>query len=433
MALNDIINSISNISNPYGAPSKGTWNLQRCIFQQLSNGNVQKSVVLFFEQRGAAASSGQIAENIQSITALDQVADAGGRRLAIYEYPYQDGQELSDMGRKGEVFTFNLKFWGLQYQERFNDFIENVTKYSGDAQIIHPVRGVFPVKFQNWDFVHRFDEWNAVTIKAVFMEDNSVQLQSLNGTAQTTAKSTSIDQSIRNSLSKLTQYQSAVQSALFDATAILLLPKAIQNALSQRLTSITNAVAGFQAQLAATFSNNATINTLGAQAASAGVSLINLSSGTVPNAGSTTTSNLPPVLQVGYDPATTALIQSQLSSFLNANQITTQQAVFSANQQRAAISVAIAEAEANLGIYSFDVVFNYRQIAVMIQDVTETCISQAVTQIISYTPIIPMSLRQIAFANGLAPDRQNDIEALNPSLPSVNRVEAGTTVLVPAS
>lgn len=433
MAFTDILNALSNISNPYGAPSKGTWNLQRCIFQQLTNGNVQKSTVLFFEKRGAPASPGQITENIQSLTALDTVNDVGGRRLAVYEYPYRDGQEIADLGKKGETFTLNLKFWGLQYQERYNDFLKNVANYSGDAQIIHPVRGVFPVKFSEWDFVHRHDEWNSVTIKAVFKEDNSVHLQTLNGTTQNTKTSTSIDQSIRNGLSKLTTYQSAIQSALSDATAILLLPKAIQNSLKQRLASITGAIAAFQAQLAATFSSNSTVNTVNAQASQAGVTVLGLNSGTQANTGISTSSSLPPVMQVGFDPTTSALIQANLSSFVNANQVTESQAVYSANQIRSSISTAIAEAEANLGVQAFTTIFNYRQLAVMVQDITEACVSSAKTQVITYRPLVAMSLRQIAFANGLSPDRQNDIANLNPGLPSINRVEAGTAILVPAS
>jgi len=433
VGLTDLINSISNVSNPYGAPSQGLWNLQRGIFQQLTNGNVQRSVVFFFEKKGAPASAGQIPENIQSNTAVDQINDTGGRRLAVYEYPYRDGQEVADLGRKGETFTVNIKFWGLQYKERFDNFMDNVAKYSGDAQIIHPVRGVFPVKFRDWDFIHRYDESNAITIKATFIEDNSVQLQNLNGDKQNTSKPTSVDQAIRNGLSKLSQYQSAINSAISDATAILLLPKAIQNSMALKLKSITDAIAGLQAQYAATFSHSAVTNKANAQAAQAGVTVLNLNSGTVSNAGTTTTSKLPPVMQVGYDPVASALLQAQVSTFVNASQVTTQQAIFSANSIRSSISAAISDAESNLGVYSFDTIFNYRQMAVMVQDLTEACVSQAQTQVISYTPTIPMSLRQIAFANNLAPERQNDIEALNPFLPSVNRVEAGTTVLVPAS
>lgn len=438
--VQDLVNSISNISNPFGGPSTGKWNIQRCLFQQLSKGIVSKSIVLFYETPGAKGNlKGTIDENYTSKTFLSDVNDKGGRRIARYKYPYKDGQALSDLGRMAESFTFNLKFGGLQYQTRFNDFITNVAKYNGDAQLVHPIRGIIPVKFVDWNFVHTNDEWNFVTIKAVFEEDNSVILKQINKGGGQQQASVSIDQSIRNGLSKLSTYQAAVQSAISDATAILKLPGAIQSALKQRLSSITGAIAGFQAQLAATFSSNSSLNRVNAQAAQVGSNILNINSGTVNNTttsnnnGTATTSTLPPVFQSGFDPTTDSLISSQLSSFINANQVTTQQAVFTANQIRSTISTAISEAETNLGIYSFDTIYAYRQMAVMVQEITESCVSSVTPEIVNYTLPVPMSLRQIAFANNLDPDRGNDIEALNPYIQSVNRVEAGTVVLVPAS
>lgn len=439
--VQDLVNSISNISNPYGGPSTGKWNIQRCLFQQLSKGIVAKSVVLFYETPGASGNKalGEISENYQSKTFLSDVNDKGGRRIARYKYPYKDGQALADLGRMAEIFSMNLKFGGLQYQTRFNDFIANVAKYNGDAQLVHPIRGIIPVKFVDWNYVHTSDEWNFVTIKAVFEEDNSVILQQINKGGGQQKASVSIDQSIRNGLSKLSTYQAAIQGAISDATAILKLPGAIQSALKLRLSSLTNSIAGFQAQLAATFSSNSSLNRVNAQAGQVGGNILNINSGTVSNSttsnnnGTATTATLPPVFQAGFDPSTDALISSQLSSFVNASQVTTQQAVYTANSIRATISTAIAEAETNLGIYSFDTIFNYRQMAVMVQEITEACVSSVTPQIISYTVLVPMSLRQIAFANNLDPDRGNDIEALNPYIQSVNRVEAGTVVLVPAS
>jgi hypothetical protein len=107
--------------------------------------------------------------------------------------------------------------------------------------------------------------------------------------------------------------------------------------------------------------------------------------------------------------------------------------VFQANSLRASVGAAIAEAEAEMSVYSFNAVFNYRQMAVMVQNLTETCISSSTSRVVPYVPRVAMSLRAIAFANGLAADRQNDISELNPFLASINRVEAGTVVLVPVA
>lgn len=440
-----LVNSISNLSNPFGPVSAAKWNIQRCLFQQLqgnkfgTNAATLKSVVMFYEVNGAKAASGQIAENYQSKTALEQIEDKGGRRLAIYEYPYQDGQAVADLGRKGEEFSLNLKFWGLQYQTRFQDFVENVAKYNGPGQIIHPIRGVFPVKFKEWDFIHKHDEWNSVTIKAIFIEDNSLILQQQNKGGSQQKPSVSIDQSIRNALSTLSTVRAAISSAISDVTALLRLPGAIKNAFQLTAKSLTDQIAGLQAQFAATFSTNAQLNQVNAQAAAVGSNLLNINSGTIPsnttssNQGITTTSVLPPVLQAGFDPSTSALLLEQITTFVNGSQVTTQQAIYAANQIRSGISQAIIDAEAQFGVYSFDIVFGYRQLAVMVQQLTEDCVSSVTPTIVQYTTPRAMSLRQIAFANNLTPEDQNAIANLNPFLPSINRVEKGTVVLVPST
>lgn len=401
---------ITTLANPYGVLDTNSWHLQKGGYINAQG----QSVVFFIEKR-----SGQ--DNTQQRT-VDQISDSAGRRLTIYEYPYLDGQALDDLGRKGEKFTFNIKFFGINYQVLFKQFIDIVVNTNGQGTLNHPVRGSIKCRFLEYEFVHRYDEWNAVTIKASFLEDNTGQIQANNLTA---ASSNSI---LRSALSTIVNIVATATNTLFTLKALLSLPTAVYNSLNLRIKSINDAVSSFLGQLASTYSTDSQLKLLAFNFSTATGGLTSLNSGTT-----TTGSQIPPVYQVGFTQTEQNSINAQLTSFINANQVTSQQAIYTANTIRATISSAIAQLESILGNDSFDLVLLYRQLAVSIQETTQNCISSTQPTIQVYTVPFLMSLRKAAYLNGLTSDRQNDIEALNPYLASVNYVPPNTILLVPAS
>lgn len=415
-----LLQDLGAFTNPYGVPSTGQWNLLRGVYTT----NSGQSFVFFFEKPDQD-------EPKTNMTGISDVTDSGGRRLAVYKYPYIDGQQVADMGREGETFTLNIKFWGLNYQKRMNDFIRVLLNDNSGGTVVHPVRGAIPARFRDHEFVHRYDEFSAVTIKAVFVEDNTGKIQLI----QTPVASP--DSKLRSALSKMVSAQAFIQQNIFAVQAILLLPGALANAMKSRLDSIVGQMSQLLGQLGVTFSSNQTLKTAAMQAAVlASGSITDLSSGTVQTVqtgGQVSSAQLPPVYQAGLDPTTQAAITQNLSDFANANQITAQQAVFAANQIRAAITAAIAEAITNFGNDSYDIVVEYRSLSVTIQDMVEAALASAQSKVKTFTVESPMSLRGVAKAAGLTPDRQNDIEALNPGLSSVNYLPAGTMLQVPVA
>jgi hypothetical protein len=107
--------------------------------------------------------------------------------------------------------------------------------------------------------------------------------------------------------------------------------------------------------------------------------------------------------------------------------------MFTANQILTAIAAAISEITANLGNQGYSIVLQYRILAVQIQTVTQSAIANLQTQVTMYTVPYDMSLRMVAFLNGLTTDDQNEIENLNPFLQSVNYISKGTVIQVPAA
>lgn len=430
---------VPGLGNPFGLPSQGIWNLQTGSFTvgppsgtggsigsavgnllgsvgSLVGTNNQQTVSFFIEN-----AIGQVPGQT---TAVDTITDSGGRRLAIYEYPYIDGQMLVDLGRKGEKFSFNIKFFGQNYQTLFKSFIAVVTQSNQMGTLNHPVRGTIPARFLDWEYVHRHDEWNAVTIKATFLEDGTDRIQALN-------TFDSINSVLRNALQVLSSVTGAVTTGLAAIVAIKNLPNSILTSLKNSYAGIVSTISSLLGIFAATYSTDAQLQTTMANAVTTG-GVLNSNSGTVTSSTSNPTGQIPPVYQVGFSPADQANITAQLSSFVGANQITPQQAMYLANQARTQISVAIDQVNSVLGNEGYSIALQYRILAVQIQVATQAALASVQTQVTLYTVPYTMSLRMIAYINGLGPDAQNTIEGLNPYLPSVNYVPAGSIVQVPS-
>jgi prophage DNA circulation protein len=409
-----VLSDISAFSNPFGTPSAGEWNLSKGEYIN-STGD---SLVFFVESRKG--------ENKQAMTGLEQIADSGGRRLAIYEYPYKDGQKIDDLGRKGESHTFNMKFHGTDYQRILRNFEQIILNDNGVGNLTHPVlsatRGALAVRLSSYELVHRYDEWNAVTIKATFVEDNSGAINAAD------LDFPPIDSALMQALQILVTAQAFIEEKLFEVGALINLPGAIVNSMKQRLDSLTGSFSRLIGQVSATFSPSSNTTKISSQAKVQNKNVNVLNSGTT-----TDGTILPPVFQSGFNPQTQAAVDAQKANFINANQVTPQQAVFVANQVRQSISDAIKDIEVTMGNLGYDMTISYRDMAIAVQQMVEVAISASRASVKIYIVPSTMSLRTIAKNNGLTPDRQNDIESLNPYLPSVNFVAAGSRVLVPAA
>ena len=413
-----ILDTLGAFKTTYGKPSKGTWNLDRGVYRN-SRG---VEIVFFYAESNSA-------ESKTNMTAVDSINDSGGKRLAVYEYPYVDGQRVADLGRKGETMSFNIKFFGTNYQQRMKEFIDVVLNDSGGSnvpQLIHPVRGTFNVRFRDYEFVHKYDEWNAITIKATFIEDNQGKIQARSDQTQTP------DAALSSNLDTFARGVTSITATITSVTSLLGLPASIKAEMLQRLSSITAAFSALLGQLAATFSSSSVIQTIASQSPTLITDIISISSGTVASA-SGVTANIPPVFQAGLTPSTQASVTANAAAYTSANQITPQHAVFKTNQIRQSISAAILDCRNQLSNSGYDIEINYRQMAVQLQTAVEVCLTASQKSIVYYITPRAMSLRQVAFMNQLSYDRQNDIEALNPYLPSVNYIPAGYTVIVPAA
>lgn len=407
-----ILSTLGGFSNPYGAPSREEWAINSAKFRLLDGSNLE---ILFFAAEPSEDRDGDK-------TALENVGDSGGRRLAIYEYPYRDGQAIEDLGRKGEKFVFNLTFFGPRYRDRYIEFYQKVIEQRAQGILTHPSIGDITARLSDYEFIHSHDQFNAVKLRCTFVEDSTTNTRD---GQPSTDKIGAVDSFLRTALSTLTKVQAAVQQNIFAYESISLLPGAVVAAMRQRLSSVVNLHAGLLSKMAATFASDGSIVDLASN--SGGVTGSN--SGT----SAATGRELPPVFQVGLAPAEAQVVAEHQDAFINANQVTATQLVYDTNRAREEVAEAIAYHESQLGSDAFDAVISYRELVVAYQKAAESCIKSAALQTVQYLVPYDMTLAEAAFLNKLSPDRMVDIDRLNPHIESANLLRQGDVVLVPAT
>jgi hypothetical protein len=81
----------------------------------------------------------------------------------------------------------------------------------------------------------------------------------------------------------------------------------------------------------------------------------------------------------------------------------------------------------------YEEILDLKDSAIQMQAVLETGIASSQARIIEYVTPQIMSLREVAFANGISLERVSELDQLNTFLQSTNFIEAGVSLRVPVS
>src|SRR6185369_8539086 len=98
---------------------------------------------------------------------LPRVTDQGGRRVAKYRYPYQDGHTTDDLGAMGEEFDVEIILHGGAYKVGMNRLLKEFNDPI-PGTLEHPVRGTVRAKAESWSLEHSHDMSNAVLMRVHF-------------------------------------------------------------------------------------------------------------------------------------------------------------------------------------------------------------------------------------------------------------------------
>ncbi|WP_047248197.1 DNA circularization protein [Chromobacterium subtsugae] len=96
--------------------------------------------------------------------------DSAQRDQAMHEYPYKDGADVEDLGRKARKVTLNAMFWGEGYQDRLREFVAALDA-AGPGELVHPVFGsMSQAQVLDYQISHDADAPDSCTVDINWVE-----------------------------------------------------------------------------------------------------------------------------------------------------------------------------------------------------------------------------------------------------------------------
>lgn len=337
--------------------------------------------------------------------AVPSVSDAYGKRKVYYEFPYQDGQSSDDMGRRGSSFEFNVVIFGPKYKRGLQQLIKELND-PRPGVLVHPVFGRVNVVADDWKITHQHSERQAATLQIRFVE------HSFDFGLDFSVKD------VKSLIAEALKFFKKIDDVLVFINANTILLQTVKNVLATGMEGYKSLYSETLAKLNKTFNSSGSDDF---------PSLLPTNEG-----GSSSTF---PVAQSPSDPFNAVPVDDiEDSDFAAlASQQATDQVITlrnSLNEQIAALEDSL-EGEGSLEFA--DQIRDLKASGIAIQAILETGLKSSSAKVVNYTAPRTMSVRELAFENGLHPDRAIEIELLNPQLLSLNQIAAGTIVKVPTA
>lgn len=336
--------------------------------------------------------------------ALPEVSDTGARRKAIYKFPYKDGISTDDLGREAEEFQVRIIFHGPNYLVGWRRLFTELQKPQ-PGKLIHPVRGEIDCVMRNYRIVHSSDQRQAMVVEIVFLEHTFNA--ALAGVSDQAPKD--ISSFLGDALSAFAKIENFINTV----SGTVKFAQGFINSMNSALGDYQDAYGSTLRKLNSTFNGGQDLQIAG-------------------TLGLTTESNE----AVPFSPlaAPAEATASDIVSRETSQAIAVQEAEAAVNDARtkadAVIQLAVANG-AELDLY--DELLELRQGSIIMQRALEAGLSTSAARIIEYVVPRIMSLREVAFANGISPDAADQILQLNPGILSVNYIEPLTSLRVPVS
>lgn len=348
--------------------------------------------------------------------ALSQVSEQGGRRKVEYAFPYQDGQTTDDLGRRAESITLDIVIHGNRYLQGFTRLMKELQKPTPGV-LVHPIRGDITCGMKDYQITHTSAQRKAVAIQLTMIEHNFTigefgRLGSLK------------DSTFKGAIAKALAIFAEFDRAIANTQGAVFFAQSLKNKIVAALEDVKTGAAGLLAQMNQAFNSGSSADLPTLLPVNEG------GTGTGGSAGATFTTVTSPNDPFASVPQ--SVVSSSTSQAIAATQITKD-----VNTLRASIAAVIADISSGGGgqgaLLMYDEILELKRSAVLLQDALEKGIASSQARIVEYVTPRVMSLREVAFANGLDVDKVLELDLLNPSLLSTNHIEAGTTLQVPVS
>lgn len=364
-----------------------------------------------------------------------RINDSGGRRKKQNEFLYVDGQFLDDHGRKGQAFEIEVMFHGTGYKNGMTRFLTALDKPT-PGTLLHPVRGEITCGLDTYAMVHENSASNACMINVRLLEHRSAAnfgLGVYNTNSSVLAKAI-------GALKNIALAIQAVRGLVRQVTGIVKMIIEKMQAFEQFFRAFlvecnaafnTSGYAALASILPVSVGGNAVasrpLNVLGSSSATANLNT------TATVAGGYVLSDEKFRTVVSTNDPLSSIPRELLSD-------TGRQALAINDLQKRATTLSayageiLADIEGSvIAVDASDQALVLRESINAANEVLQQGLKSNSTAIRSFTTPRVMSIREVAFANGLTPDQSQDIDILNPELLSLNYIEKGTVVLVPVT
>lgn len=339
--------------------------------------------------------------------ALSNIQDSGGRRKVRYAFPYRDGQTTDDLGRKAESYSMDILIHGLRYQSGLSSLMREFNKPT-PGTLIHPVRGKLTVAVDDFSIQHSSESRNAAILKVVFIEHNFTigSFRELK------------DKTVKSALAKTLEAFGIIENAILQVQGQIKFAQSLKN---QIVAALNEYNAGYAKTVSAI---NVSFNSRGS--ADIPTLLPVNDGGTLNPNGTLSTDTFPIAGPLSSTPSSVSQVSqpksaSELTSELNARRA----------EARAIMDAMLGQGANSLQMHNS--VVGMRETLVLLQDALEAGIASSQSQVIQYVTPRVMSVREIAFANGIGVSRFAEIIILNPDLESINFVPKDRSLKVPIS
>jgi prophage DNA circulation protein len=372
--------------------------------------------------------------------ALPSITDHGGRRLATFKFPYKDGQTTDDLGREGETFDVDCVIFGESYVSGLKILMSQLQRPEPGI-LIHPVRGVVKCKMKSYELLHSHDHRKAVQLKITFIEHNF--------TLASYGKIANI-KNLKSWINTLLGIYSALNNLINKVKGLINLVNSIKAAIEESINAYLAAFGNTIVNLNQVFNKGSSfdipallpVNVGGVLQADGTLSSTTFSSTVNPDDPFRSI----PVSQIQKDIAAQQAIYSSetvnnvsatLAAIVVQNQINSCRVLadnlikqlesvrFNAGQ----LEPAGTDSDGSLEFYAE--ILDIKKSVILLQEAYEQGSKQTNAGVRRYITTRLMSVREIAFANNLEPDRSIEIDILNPELESLNYIAVNSEVLVP--
>jgi hypothetical protein len=391
--------------------------------------------------------------------ALPRITDKGGRRLAKFLFPYTDGQTTDDLGRKPETFELEVVFFGDNYKEGYQKLFEKLQRPQ-PGELKHPVRGKVSCKMEDYENIHTSEQNKAMTVRLTMVE-HSFSLAKFQ-----TPRAPNILQSFSAAMSNALNAFQNISTAITAVQGSVIFATQLKNTIAQTIATFQSQYTVALQSLQAIFNPNGNVgsssllpvNQTGITFSTSNPGPLATTTGangkiTIASQRYTTVispndpfANLP--LQL-LQPTTLQAIAVVTATKQVNDALTTLATVIQAMNESAPVKSLIS-GTSNTGVkiskdggfvFSgiddvgslefYDNIQDLRQTGIFLKSVLQTGLQTNKNLIVKFITPRLMTIREVAFANGVTANDVTDIQLMNPDLESNNFIPQGTLVLVP--